>query len=103
VVEATSGASALDALERAGGQTALVLADVAMPGINGVDFAAIVGRTWPAIPVLLMTGYANSDLLREGDGQEVLRKPFTAGELQKKVAQMMARTRNGRADLGIAR
>jgi CheY-like chemotaxis protein len=103
VVEATSGASALDALERANGQTALVLADVSMPGINGADFAAIVGRTWPAVPVLLMTGYANSGLLREGGGQEVLRKPFTAGELRKKVAQAMTRMRSGRADLGIAR
>jgi signal transduction histidine kinase/CheY-like chemotaxis protein len=93
VMEAPSGAAALDALERANSQTALVLADIAMPGINGVEFAAIVRRTWPALPVLLMTGYADLDLLRTGRNLDVLRKPFTAAELQAKVQRALDRWR----------
>jgi PAS domain S-box-containing protein len=92
VVEASSGAAALDALERADCPTGLVLADVAMPGINGVEFAAIVRRTWPALPVLLMTGYADSGLLRKGGDHEVLRKPFQAAELEAKVRRAMGRS-----------
>jgi PAS domain S-box-containing protein len=95
VIEAASGAAALDALDRPGRQTELILADVAMPGINGVEFAAIVRRTWPALPVLLMTGYADSGLLRKDAGHEVLRKPFQATELQAKVQQAITRGRNG--------
>jgi PAS domain S-box-containing protein len=89
VVEASSGASALDTLERADDPTDLVLADIAMPGINGVEFATIVWRTWPALPVLLMTGYADSDLPRNGAEHHVLRKPFGAAELMDKVDQVM--------------
>lgn len=96
VVEASSGASALDALERSEEPTELVVADIAMPGLNGVEFAAIVRRSWPSLPVLLMTGYAGSDLLRKGSDYEVLRKPFSAAEMEEKVTRVMARGRRGR-------
>jgi PAS domain S-box-containing protein len=97
VVEASSGAAALDALERAECRTDLVLADIVMPGINGVEFVVIVRRTWPDLPVLLMTGYADSGLLRKGAEHEVLRKPFRAAELEAKVQRAMVRSRSGRA------
>jgi CheY-like chemotaxis protein len=98
VFEVSSGAAALDALERAGGQPnlvlpALVLADIAMPGINGVEFAAIVRRTWPTLPVLLMTGYADSGLLRKNTEHEVLRKPFQATELEASLHRAIVRVR----------
>jgi CheY-like chemotaxis protein len=93
VVEASSGTAALDALESAGDRVELVLADIVMPGINGVELAAIVGRMWPGLPVLLMTGYADSGLLRKGAGREVLRKPFQAAELEAKLQLAMARAR----------
>jgi PAS domain S-box-containing protein len=96
VVEASTAAAALDTLERAEGRTDLIVADIGMPGINGVEFAAIVRRTWPALPVLLMTGYADSGLLRKGAEHEVLRKPFQAVELETKVQQAMLRGRAGR-------
>jgi PAS domain S-box-containing protein len=95
VAEAASGAAALDALERADDRTDLVLADIAMPGINGVEFAAIVRRSWPALPVLLMTGYADSGLLRLGAGHEVLSKPFRVADLEAKVASAIGRGRGG--------
>jgi PAS domain S-box-containing protein len=93
VVEASSGAAALDVLQHSDKPAEAVLADVVMPGINGVEFAAIVGRTWPALPVLLMTGYADSSLLRVAAGHEVLRKPFQAAELEAKLRIAMARAR----------
>jgi PAS domain S-box-containing protein len=96
VVEASSGASALDALERAEAATELVVADIAMPGINGVEFAAIVRRSWPSLPVLLMTGYAGSELMRKVADCEVLRKPFSAAEMEEKVERAMTRGRRGR-------
>jgi CheY-like chemotaxis protein len=93
IIEVSSGAAALDALERAGGQPELVLADIAMPGINGVEFAAIVRRTWPTLPVLLMTGYADSGLLRKNAEHEVLRKPFQATELEASLHRAIIRVR----------
>jgi len=100
VTEASSGAAALDALERADNRTDLVLADIAMPGINGVEFAAIVRRTWPALPVLLMTGYADSGLLRQGAEHDVLRKPFRVIELEAKLRLALARNWLKRTEMG---
>jgi len=93
VVQASSGAAALDTLERVGSRTELVLVDIAMPGINGIELAAIVRRTWPALPVLLMTGYADSALLRKGAGLEILRKPFQSTELEATVRRALTGTR----------
>jgi PAS domain S-box-containing protein len=93
VMEASSGAAALDALERADEPAELILVDVVMPGVNGVEFAAIVRRTWPTLPVLLMTGYADSSLLRMDADHEILKKPFEAAELEAKLQRAMARTR----------
>jgi PAS domain S-box-containing protein len=103
VIEVSSGAAALDALERAAGQPdlvlpELVLADIAMPGINGVEFAAIVRRTWPALPVLLMTGYADSGLLRKNAEHEVLRKPFQAVELEASLQRAIVRVRGAASE-----
>jgi PAS domain S-box-containing protein len=93
VVEASTGAAALDVLQQAEDQTDLVVAGIGMPGINGVELAALVQRTWPALPVLLITGYADSHLLRKGTEHEVLRKPFQAAELDSKVRQAIVRGR----------
>jgi PAS domain S-box-containing protein len=97
VGEVSSGAAALDALKHSGRRAELVVADVAMPGLNGVELAAIVQRLWPTLPVLLMTGYADGALLGVAAGHEVLRKPFQAAELDAKVRRTMAR---GRKALG---
>jgi PAS domain S-box-containing protein len=91
VVEASSGAAALELLERADSRVDLILADVVMPGINGVELAAIVRRGWPALPVLLMTGYADSSLLRQSGKIDVLRKPFGSAELEEKLQQVLER------------
>jgi CheY-like chemotaxis protein len=94
VVEAPTGAAALDVLQRAEDHTDLVVADIGMPGINGLELAALVQRTWPALPVLLITGYADSHLLRKGTEHEVLRKPFQVAELDSKVRQAIVRGRD---------
>jgi PAS domain S-box-containing protein len=93
VIEASSGAAALDALERGDEHVEMILVDVVMPGINGVEFAAIVRRGWPDLPVLLMTGYADSRLLGMDADREILKKPFQAAELEAKLRRAMARTR----------
>ncbi len=97
VVQASSGAAALDVLNRAESPVELVLADLAMPGINGVELAAIVRLTWPALPVLLMTGYADTSLTSPDADHEVLRKPFLAAELAASLQRAIVRHRSGPA------
>jgi DNA-binding NtrC family response regulator len=93
VAKASSAAAALDALAHGDERAELILVDIAMPGVNGVELAEIVRRTWPTLPVLLMTGYADSALLCENSDLEILKKPFQAAELEEKLQLAVDRTR----------
>lgn len=69
----------------------LIITDVIMPGINGVDLAILVKERYPDCKVLLFSGMAaTADLLadarRQGYDFEVLAKPVHPTELLAKVA-----------------
>jgi signal transduction histidine kinase/CheY-like chemotaxis protein len=69
----------------------LVLSDIVMPGgMNGIELAAEVRRQFPAIPVLLTSGY--SDAARAAELRfAILRKPFELSDLVKALGEAMAR------------
>jgi CheY-like chemotaxis protein len=82
VIDASSGAAALEFLH--GGEAFdLLLADFAMPVMNGSQLAAEAARLRPDLPVLLMTGFVDSVALKSwlDLGRRALRKPFGASEL----------------------
>lgn len=79
VVETQSPGKAL-ALMAAGTKVDLLLSDLVMPGMSGVELAASVRQARPGISVLLMSGYTAGTL--PGDtslppGVSLIRKPFT--------------------------
>lgn len=53
----------------------MVLTDVVMPGLSGVQLAMRLNRRWPEMPVVLTSGYG--DDLVAGRQYELLNKPFT--------------------------
>ena len=85
VVELDSAAAALDRLAQ--GRPDVLVADIAMPGMNGVDLAVSIHRTWPDLPVLFMTGYAEEGLLPPESNDRVIRKPFGAADFESRVVQ----------------
>lgn len=92
VREAASGLQALAALE-ADPCVDLVVLDFAMPGMNGAEAAVEIRRRWPGVPVLFVTGFAETTALTQAgaDGADaVVLKPFRAGELERKVAAAVA-------------
>ena len=88
IQEAASGEEAL-ALLAADAQTPdLLLTDIVMPGMSGIEVAAAFRQRLPRLRVLYMSGYANEILAREGvrDGQSAfLAKPFSPAELRAAV------------------
>ena len=76
VLEAEDGALALEILERGGADIDLVLTDIKMPRLDGLEFGRrIADRKWP-VPVLYMSGDTGD---ADGGGRPVaplLRKPF---------------------------
>jgi PAS domain S-box-containing protein len=78
-VETTDrGTTALAQLASRPGHFSLLLTDVVMPGMNGVDVAREVRASHPELPVILMSGY-NDALIP--DAFRILRKPIDYAEL----------------------
>src|ERR671932_228860 len=74
VLEAHDGEEAVALLENLGpAAVALVVSDIAMPRMNGVELATVIGQRWPSIPVLLVSGQGGP--LRDYPGA-FLGKPF---------------------------
>jgi PAS domain S-box-containing protein len=81
-LQAANGADALELLTDAGSSVDLLLADYAMPGMSGADLARAVRGTWPDLPVIVITGYADTTGFDgQFDDAILLRKPFGINEL----------------------
>jgi CheY-like chemotaxis protein len=78
--------AALEALAK--GAPDLALLDFAMPGMNGAQLAREARSLHPDLPILFVTGFAESDQLEGALGGDVavLRKPFGVDELSAAVA-----------------
>ena len=65
-----------------------VLSDLVMPGgMNGLDLAGTVRERWPAIPILLATGYSDPVEHAAQEGFPILSKPYHPAELRRLIAQ----------------
>jgi len=89
VREAGSGLAGLASLE-ADPCVDLVVLDFAMPGMNGVEVATEIRKRWPGLPILFVTGYADTAALMTVGAvgaDRIVQKPFRDGELERKVAE----------------
>jgi CheY-like chemotaxis protein len=66
----------------------LVLIDIAMPEINGVEAIQAILKNRPTLPFLYMTGYVGPTKLDSFE-QRVVKKPFTIAELAAKVEEVL--------------
>ena len=79
VTEAQSGAHALKLLE-SDAPFDVVVTDYAMPGMNGLELAQRIKGTYPRLPIVLATGYAELPADRSIEFGH-LSKPYTAEDL----------------------
>lgn len=88
-LEAPDGNAGLAVID--GHSPDLVLADFAMPGMNGADMVQAVRRTRPELPVIFASGYADTAAIEAGAGKGavILRKPFRARDLQAAIARAL--------------
>ncbi len=72
----------------------LLLTDVGLPGMNGRQLAEVIQQLQPSLPVLFLTGYAESAMNQTdflGPHMQLLTKPFTLDLLASRVAIMLAK------------
>lgn len=72
---ASHGRQALGMIRTANGEVDLILTDVEMPELSGLDLQREAQQLRPPVPVVLMTGAVES-LGDQLDGRPVLPKPF---------------------------
>jgi CheY-like chemotaxis protein len=90
---ATNGKGGLEAIAAAGGRYDLIISDVRMPGMDGIEMAKAAARYYPGIRILFVTGYADQrERTAELDGvvAGVLQKPFTLVEIRARVDKLLA-------------
>ncbi|HUR94211.1 MAG TPA: response regulator [Gemmatimonadales bacterium] len=92
VFEASSAAEALEVLSTARQPVDLLIVDVVLPEVNGVDLVRLVVERWPETQVIFMSAFPAEVLVREGLDQldvQFLAKPFTRDELLIKVTSTL--------------
>jgi CheY-like chemotaxis protein len=93
---AEDGAEALEIISRANGGFDLLLTDIKMPIMDGIALALTVARDFPAITILLMTGFADQRERASGlDAivHDVVTKPFSVTEIRDAANRALAARR----------
>jgi len=94
VTAVANGAAALAAIGAGTAPFDLLLTDIVMPGIDGIELADRVRALWPDLPVLFMSGYTERKVAGRSralpEGASVIAKPFRMGELEKAVRTALA-------------
>ena len=91
VIEAGGGEEALAVAGRLDGPIHLLLTDIVMPGMSGVELARKLGES-RAMKVLFMSGFSPEAVATEGKllpGSSFLSKPFTATALIDRVQETL--------------
>jgi two-component system cell cycle sensor histidine kinase/response regulator CckA len=97
VFEAMDGVEALELIQRQTLALEVVVSDIVMPRMNGVELMQALSVSWPALPVILMSGYATSALSELGIVTPcgILTKPFLAERLLAEVDRCSGRPNGG--------
>jgi DNA-binding response OmpR family regulator len=73
----------------------LVVSDIVMPGLSGLELLAAARRRHPNLPVVLVTGRATHAVVSaalSGGADGLVMKPFSHVELQRTVGSALRRT-----------
>ncbi|MCA1397042.1 MULTISPECIES: response regulator [Bradyrhizobium] len=92
-VTAQDGAEALEVLTRDEGAFDLLLTDIQMPVMDGIALALTAARDFPALKILLMTGFAHQRERASGLEaivHDVVTKPFSVADIRTAVADALA-------------
>jgi DNA-binding response OmpR family regulator len=92
-LEARHGGEALHLAELAAPYLDLVVTDVIMPEVDGLELGRRLAQRWSSIPVLYISAYPANDIFSRGGPTEprpFLQKPFTPDVLLARVRELLS-------------
>jgi len=92
VIQASGGKEALALSRRGDAPIDLLLTDIVMPEMSGLELADRLERERPDMRILFMTGYAEEVVVNEGilgKHRECIGKPFTGEQITKRVRTIL--------------
>ena len=89
VVTATNGEDALQLYQVHHREIALVLADIVMPRMGGIELAASLRRQGSNVRIVLTSGYTERAAEAVALGAPILQKPWTPGQLARFLRQAL--------------
>jgi signal transduction histidine kinase len=93
ILEAPGGEEAVAVSLRHEETIDLLITDVVMPRMNGLELARRIKASRPGIPVLFMSGYSEEGVMHLGvigPGEAFLQKPITPSRLSAKVREVLS-------------
>ena len=90
VVPASNGIEALEIYRQNPGKFMLVLLDLTMPHMNGQETFHELFKINPAVKVLIISGYSESEVASRFSGEKIagfIEKPFTLDELRDRLRE----------------
>jgi len=92
VLVAADGIEGFAVAKQHAGEVALVITDAVMPRMGGAELAAQLRASWPALPILVLSGYDPDE--RPGVATlPHLDKPYAPAELMQRVRELLDRAR----------
>jgi len=92
--EVVHAQSAEEALERMARESfSLLISDIVMPDMNGLELLKLVKKEWPLTKAIMMTAYASTDTAMKAirlGALDYIPKPFTPKELRETVRKAMS-------------
>jgi two-component system cell cycle sensor histidine kinase/response regulator CckA len=92
VMEFVNGRDALTRARRHSGHIHLLVTDVVMPGMSGIELARQLAPGRPEMRILFLSGYTDDLVERQGvlqPGRDFLQKPFTPDTLLRRVRALL--------------
>jgi two-component system, chemotaxis family, chemotaxis protein CheY len=95
VIEASDGEEGVNLMKSGSNllQVGMIICDIRMPKVNGIEAIDYLKKNAPSIPIVVVTGYPDSDLavslLKKGV-KDYMVKPIEKAKLLDKVAEVLA-------------
>ncbi len=92
VTEASSGEEAIKIIRQKSDHPDLVLTDLVMPGMNGVELAKEIKKLIPGIKILFASGFADDRFFKDDTDdleRSYIQKPYTLFSISKKIREVL--------------